>query len=152
MDQKAKGRNLIVEEPAAIYGSGPPARDRALQPDETVRRIRAGLPMAEFDALREMLGLSAEGLAGHLAIPRSTLARRRKAGHLDMQESDRLLRDARLFALARQVLPDDAAAREWLEAPARALGYVTPLEFAETEVGVREVENLLGRIDYGVFS
>jgi len=152
MKQDKGQRKLVVEEPPAAYGTREAAREHTLQPDETVRRVRAGLPMAEFDALRDMLDLTAEALAAHLAIPRSTLARRRKAGHLDMQESDRLLRYARLFALARQILQEDAAAREWLKAPARALGYVTPLEFAETEVGVREVENLLGRIAYGVLS
>jgi uncharacterized protein (DUF2384 family) len=27
-----------------------------------------------------------------------------------------------------------------------------PLDYAETEIGAREVENLLGRIEYGVYS
>jgi putative toxin-antitoxin system antitoxin component (TIGR02293 family) len=108
--------------------------------------------MVEFVALQELLGLGAEELAQHLAISRSTLVRRRKGGRLDMQESDRLLRYARLFARAQTVLQDDAAARDWLKQPARALDFVTPLTFAETEAGAREVEALLGRIEYGVFS
>ena len=32
----------------------------------------------------------------------------------------------------------------------RALGGATPLGFARTEPGVREVEDLLGRIEYGI--
>ena len=108
--------------------------------------------MVEFAALQELLGLGAEELAGHLCISRSTLIRRRKARRLDMQESDRLLRYARLYARAEETLGDAASAREWLQTPARALGYVSPLEFAETEAGGREAENLLGRIEHGVFS
>jgi putative toxin-antitoxin system antitoxin component (TIGR02293 family) len=123
-----------------------------MNPKETVETIRAGLPMVEFEALRELLGLGAEELAAHLAISRSTLVRRRKAGRLDMLESDRLLRYARLFARTKEVFASDDAAREWLHSPARALGYVSPLEFAETEAGARETENLLGRIEHGVFS
>ena len=136
----------VVEEPTAVYGTANSAAA------ETIERIRAGLPMVEFVALQELLGLGAEALAQHLAISRSTLVRRRKGGRLDMQESDRLLRYARLYARAQVVLQDDDAARDWLKQPARALDFVTPLTFAETETGAREVEALLGRIEYGVFS
>jgi putative toxin-antitoxin system antitoxin component (TIGR02293 family) len=108
--------------------------------------------MVEFEALQELLGLGAEELAGHLAISRSTLVRRRKSRRLDAQESDRLLRYARLYARAESTLGDAEAARGWLKQPARALGYESPLSFAETEAGAREVENLLGRIEHGVFS
>ncbi|MFU8849221.1 MAG: antitoxin Xre-like helix-turn-helix domain-containing protein [Opitutales bacterium] len=151
-----KKRPLRTDEPAAIYGSRPisrsGARRRCLDPRETVATIRAGLPMVEFEGLQELLGLSAEVLAGHLGISRSTLVRRRKSGRLDMQESDRLLRYARLYARAESVLESATGARQWLQAPARALAFASPLEFAETEAGCREVENLLGRIEHGVFS
>lgn len=135
-----------VEEPTAVYAA------TSSNAGETVERIRAGLPMVEFVALQELLALGAEELAQHLAISRSTLVRRRKGGRLDMQESDRLLRYARLYARAQTVLQNDAAARDWLKQPARALNFVTPLTFAETETGAREVEALLGRIEHGVFS
>lgn len=145
MDKK-KRPDKVVEEPTAVYGT------TSRPAGETVERIRAGLPMVEFVALQELLGLGAEALAKHLAISRSTLVRRRKSGRLDMQESDRLLRYARLYARAQVVLQNDAAARDWLKQPARALDFITPLTFAETETGAREVEALLGRIEYGVFS
>lgn len=119
---------------------------------ETVECIRAGLSMVEFEALQAMLGLSAEALAGHLSMSRSTLVRRRKVGRLDAQESDRLLRYARLYTQAKGALGDAYAARHWLNTPARALAYESPLHFAETEAGAREVEHLLGRIEHGVFS
>ena len=146
-------QDLKLEEPAAIYGEKPGARkNEAMDAGETVECIRAGLPMVEFEALRELLGLGAETLAEHLAISRSTLIRRRRSGRLDAQESDRLLRYARLYARAESTLGDAAAARQWLQSPARALAYESPLHFAETEAGAREVEHLLGRIEHGVFS
>ena len=46
----------------------------------------------------------------------------------------------------------EEAARRWLSSPQVGLGGALPLEYAETEVGAREVENLLGRIEYGVYS
>jgi putative toxin-antitoxin system antitoxin component (TIGR02293 family) len=144
--KQRKRADKVVEEPTAVYGVASSAAG------ETVERIRAGLPMVEFVALQELLGIGAEELAQHLAISRSTLVRRRKGGRLDMQESDRLLRYARLYARAQTVLQNDAAARDWLKQPARALNFITPLTFAETETGAREVEALLGRIEHGVFS
>jgi putative toxin-antitoxin system antitoxin component (TIGR02293 family) len=153
MKQKRNEDDFKVEEPAAIYGDKRgKKKGEAMGPSETVECIRAGLPMVEFEALQELLGLSAEELAGHLAISRSTLIRRRKGRRLDAQESDRLLRYARLYARAEATLVDAEAAREWLKHPVRGLGYESPLHFAETEAGAREVENLLGRIEHGIFN
>lgn len=119
---------------------------------ERVEQIRNGLSMRLFFSLQKELGLSADRLAGYLAISRSTLARRKKAGRLDMLESDRLVRFARLFEQSREVLGDRERARDWLSTPAPSLGFATPLAYAETELGAREVEALLGRIEHGVFS
>lgn len=47
---------------------------------------------------------------------------------------------------------DQETARAWFKHPKRALGGKTPLEFADTELGAREVEDLLGRLKHGVFS
>ena len=153
MKNKKEVESFEVEEPAAIYGEKRGAKaGEAMDAGETVECSRAGLPMVEFETLQALLGLGAEELAGHLAISRSTLIRRRKSRRLDAQESDRLLRYARLYARAEAVLGEAGAARNWLKQPARALGYVPPLEFAETEAGAREVENLLGRIEHGVVS
>ncbi len=153
MKQGKENQDFKMEEPAAIFGEMSGMRKKqAMNAGETVECIRAGLPMVEFEALQELLGLGAEELAGHLAISRSTLIRRRKTRRLDALESDRLLRYARLYVRAERTLGDAEAAQAWLKQPARALGYESPLHFAETEAGAREVENLLGRIEHGVFS
>jgi putative toxin-antitoxin system antitoxin component (TIGR02293 family) len=119
-----------------------------------VRQVRAGLPVAEFDALRELLGVTAEGLAQKVGLSIATLSRRRQSGEpLDAALSDRLLRFARLFRLATELHDgDEDAAREWLAKPARALAGETPLDHADTETGAREVENLIGRLEHGVYT
>ena len=43
-------------------------------------------------------------------------------------------------------------ARAWLKHPQYGIGGAVPLEYAQTEVGAREVDDLLGRIDYSVYS
>jgi putative toxin-antitoxin system antitoxin component (TIGR02293 family) len=130
------------------------ARGRALPAAEAVAHVRAGLPVAELDALRELLGVTVEALAGKVGISIATLSRRRNRREpLDVGQSDRVLRYARLFRQAVTLHDgDEDAARAWLKSPARALGGETPLERAETEVGAREVENLMGRLEHSVYT
>ena len=93
-----------------------------------------------------------EQLAAKLAISRSTLQRRKAAGRLSPDESDKVMRLSRLLEHATQVFGNVEKARTWLKFPQRGLGGAVPLDYAETEVGAREVENLLGRIEYSVYT
>ena len=124
----------------------------AEEPSEIVATVREGLPAERFDVLREMLGVSSGTLAEIVGITPSTLSRRRKRGTFDKDESERILRVARLAARAADVLDGMENARKWLTEPARGLGGEPPLEFADTEPGAREVERLLIRLEHGVYS
>lgn len=121
-------------------------------PAATVRVIRQGLPTERFDALQEALDVTTRDLAQIVGITQSTLSRRRQHGTFNSDESERLLRIARLFAHAVQALESEENARTWLKEPVRALGEESPLRFADTEPGAREVERLLTRLEHGVFS
>lgn len=87
-------------------------------------------------------------------MPIATLSRRRAHNKpLQRDHSDRLVRYARIFWLAADLFDGDkASARGWLKRPAPSLDDSTPLDFAETEIGAREVENLIGRLEHGVYS
>jgi putative toxin-antitoxin system antitoxin component (TIGR02293 family) len=130
------------------------AKGRRLPAGEAAARVKTGLPVAELDALRELLGLTMESLARRIGISVATLSRRRQSGQpLDADHSDRVLRYARLFRLATELYDgDEDAARVWLSKPARGLDGETPLDHAETEAGAREVENLIGRLEHGVYT
>lgn len=117
-----------------------------------VEVLRVGLPVKELDDLQATLAVPMEKLAPMLGISRATLHRRKAVGRLDQAESDRVVRFARLMGKAVEVLESEENARQWLNSPQFGLGGAVPLEYAETEVGAREVENLLGRIEYGVYS
>jgi putative toxin-antitoxin system antitoxin component (TIGR02293 family) len=116
-----------------------------------VEQIRHGLPMAEFRALIELLDVPEEDLGRLVGISPATLHRRKKSRRLAMPESERIVRFARLFGLAMEVFGSQEAAREWLKMPNPGTAGETPLSYADTEFGAREVENLLGRLDHGVF-
>jgi putative toxin-antitoxin system antitoxin component (TIGR02293 family) len=87
-----------------------------------------------------------------LGISERTLARRRSHGRLTPVESDRLFRLIALYSQAADVLGSIDAADEWMHSPAVALGDKTPIEYAMNDAGAKRVEQLLTRIDDGVFS
>ncbi len=133
------GRAVIAAEPATT--------------GEWVARIRSGLPAASALAFKAALDLTNEELASVLGVSPRTVARLDPVkSHLDPVSGDRLVRSARLYAIATEVLEDAAAAAQWLKSPQRALGGAIPLELAQTDVGSRAVEALLGRMEHGVFT
>lgn len=117
-----------------------------------IAQIQKGLPVKAFTLLKNNLGTTDKELAEVLGIPVSTLARRKKGRRFPFGESERIFRIARLFDLAVNVFGSNDMARKWLKEPAWGLGDVAPIEFARTEIGAREVENLLGRIEQGIFT
>jgi putative toxin-antitoxin system antitoxin component (TIGR02293 family) len=118
-----------------------------------VKRLEDGLPYTAFERLCRSLDLAARDLAGLIQISPRTLARRKGQGRLQPDESDRLVRVARIFGRAIDLFESDAtAARRWLGTRSTALGGVSPLEMVRSEVGAREVDALIGRLEHGVFS
>ena len=115
-----------------------------------VSRVEAGVKYRELENLRQELGLPLEKLSQTLGISRATLHRRKLSGRLAPDESDRVLRFERLVDKAAQVFGNRESAREWLNHPQFGLGGAIPLAYARTEAGAREVENILGRIEWGI--
>jgi putative toxin-antitoxin system antitoxin component (TIGR02293 family) len=114
-------------------------------------RVEEGFSFDALERLRRALDVPLSRFADLVRIPPRTLARRKEARRLQPDESDRLLRLARIVGLAIQLFEGGLAeARTWLMSSHPALGNQVPLEFAASEVGAREVENLIGRLEHGI--
>lgn len=115
--------------------------------------IREGLPVDCARQVQASLALPDQSFADFLAMGTRTLLRMRQGKkRLSMAAGDRLFRLARIVSLAREVLEDQEAARDWLSSPQVGLGGQKPLDLMLTEAGCREVEELLGRMEYGVLA
>lgn len=126
---------------------------RSFSTDRDLREaIREGLPPAVVEELMRASGLTLKELSAALDLSVRSLQRRRRSGKLARYESDRLYRLARLVAIATEYLGDEERARRWLKRPNQALGGVAPIAAIDTELGARQVENILGRIAYGGIS
>jgi putative toxin-antitoxin system antitoxin component (TIGR02293 family) len=115
--------------------------------------VAKGLPEKALERVKQSLGLTDAEMASTLGMSPKTIGRLRSGrSRLPAVTSDRLYRLARIYSLAKDVFEADDAAREWLRRPQTGLGNRVPLELMTTEVGAREVEDLLGRIEYGVLA
>lgn len=118
-----------------------------------IEEVMRGFSYRTLLAFETNSGVNLQELAETIGIPARTLARRKAAGRLAPEESEKLLRLSSIFEKAVELFEGDVpSAVHWLGAPKRALGDRTPLQYARTEIGAREVENLIGRLEHGVFS
>jgi len=114
--------------------------------------VRRGLPATMFDQVAAALGLSGFLLAEKLGVARRTLSRKHGSGKpLPADISEKILRLARIRNLARRVFTTDRAVAQWLLKRDSALGSVAPIDILDTEIGGREVEDLLVSLAHGQF-
>jgi putative toxin-antitoxin system antitoxin component (TIGR02293 family) len=154
----AKGANMAIRE---RHRTGPPP-GRAYRGSSlgikaadiltVARQLQKGLPYQALVRFQKASQLSLDAIAKVLRLPRRTLARRKAQGKLSGPESERLYRLAVVFEKAVDLFEDVSAARAWLETPSKALAQQSPLAASEAELGAREVEDLIGRLEHGVFS
>ena len=136
-----------------ILGYASATKSSRFTPAKLVEALQVGLPFRELIELQTRLAVPADKLAPMLGISKATFHRRKGgAAKLPPAVSDRVVRYARLLGQALQVFGNQDTAKQWLSAPQFGLGGAVPLDYARSEVGAREVENLLGRIEYGVYS
>jgi len=137
---------------AETLGGTAVLRERLTDYAAVIHRSRAGLPHAALEAVGRRFGVPAAALAHAIDLPARTLARRKKERRLSADESDRLVRVARVAASAEAVLGDRQKAGRWLQKPNRALGGAVPLDLLGSDLGAGQVETVLGRVEHGVHS
>jgi putative toxin-antitoxin system antitoxin component (TIGR02293 family) len=114
--------------------------------------IRSGLSHRALEHVLETGRLSPTEVY-ELVGSRRTLLRKRRAGKpLSAGESDRLARIVRVVVRAEEALGDRDKAHRWLRKENRALDGRRPLDLLASDVGTRAVEQVLGRIEHGVYS
>ena len=115
--------------------------------------VREGLPAEALSWLAKRLDLRQAEISAKIGIPQRTLTRRlQRHARLTAAESDRTVRLAQVYANAVDTLGSEEKAALWLKTPNRALGGRRPLDQVDTDPGVRELEDVLGRVAYGVYS
>ncbi len=118
-----------------------------------IAQMQNGFPYTALVRFNKVSGLPVGNIAALIRIPQRTLMRRKASGRLHPEESERLLRVSGIFEKAVELFEGDTdAARRWLTAPHAELCGRSPLEFSRAEIGARDVEELIGRLEHGVFT
>lgn len=119
-------------------------------PGDLAELVREGLPFASLEAVREGYGISRDVLCTILHLSPRNFLRRKGQARLSPDESDRLYRLARVIAHANRVFEDPEESADWIRSPNVALGKQQPLTLLDTDIGVQQVDQVLGRIEHGI--
>ena len=120
-----------------------------------VARVRAGVPVADAVELMQSWSIPVAKFAGVLGVSERKWSRVRAARPDDLLspvESDRLVRVTRVLLHAKSVFDHERDAVAWFSMPNAALGGETPLSWLDTDAGVHQVDDVLTRLEFGVYA
>jgi putative toxin-antitoxin system antitoxin component (TIGR02293 family) len=118
---------------------------------DLARIVEDGLPVNSLSLLKDK-GLTFSEISKMVISPRTLKHRKARGEHLSLEETDRMIRVARIVALAENVFGSLEKALLWLRSPDDRLDDRNPLSMLHTESGGRLVENMLWQLDEGVYS
>ena len=112
-----------------------------------------GIPARAIDNFRVYFNFSRDFVASILNISEPTVYRWIKANKtLDRNFAVHLLELAYLFIFGTEVFQNQENFIKWLHFPNIALGGMKPKDLLDIPDGVSKVRDLLGRIEFGVYS
>ena len=139
-----------LEEVLSVLGGAKVVGRAVRSPQDVAERVREGLPFAVLSAVMEQYGISRDVLCDLLHLSRRNFLRRKEQKHLSPDESDRVYRLARVLAHANRVFEDPDESADWIQTPNASLGKQQPLTLLDTDIGVQQVDQVLGRIEHGI--
>ena len=143
-----KRRSITVPDPKSTE-----YRPRQSSGFAIIEQARQGVSTRQVDQLAQLLSITLKELATLLQVAERTLHRFRSEGQLDTQASERLLLLENLTAHALLVFDGQAdALAAWLRHPLRELKGQAPLSLLTTISGFGLVDDVLTRIEYGVYA
>ena len=154
---KPKSTGNIFQETQVVYKrkSLLNARDEAefkLGSIQAIYKITRGISQTELLYLKKVTELDYERLAFIVGLTRQTIAQKPGSYTYDVSESDKIYRIADLYSYGYDVFENKEGFNEWMRTENPALGNKKPIDFLDTMYGFQEVKDLIGRIDYGVYS
>ena len=144
------GNPRDVEGVVSVLGGTKVVGKRVRSQEDLAQRVRKGLPFAALVAVMEKYGISRDVLCSILHLSARNFLRRKEQKRLSSDESDRLYRLARVIAHANRVFEDPDESADWIHAPNTSLGKQQPLTLLDTDIGVQQVDQVLGRIEHGI--
>lgn len=141
--------NAFAKKPAAIR-----KLERSKVSDfDLINLSNTGVQKLFLDVLATDLGITRKFLAENiLSVSVKTIERKGLHDTLDKQLSSHALEIAKVLQHAFEVFEDEEKVKRWIAKPNRALNSKKPIELLDTLTGINLVNDILGRIEEGVYS
>jgi putative toxin-antitoxin system antitoxin component (TIGR02293 family) len=150
VEEASVGHPQEIAGVVSVLGGAKVVGRKVRSPEDLAERVRQGLPFAALDAVMERYEISRNVLCTILHLSPRNFLRRKDQMRLSPDESDRLYRLARVIAHANRVFEDPEESADWIRSPNVALGKQPPLTLLDTDIGVQQVDQVLGRIEHGI--
>jgi putative toxin-antitoxin system antitoxin component (TIGR02293 family) len=153
----------IVSEPAvkmlsqhdhlnAILENASQKPERQLTAFEKMHIVKDGVSKKDLELLKSKTDLDYTMLAKALSVTRATLINKKRSEKFNVNLSERILGMADLYSYGFEVFENEERFNHWMGQPNKALGGKAPYDLIDNQFGREEVRNLIGRIDYGIYS
>jgi putative toxin-antitoxin system antitoxin component (TIGR02293 family) len=119
---------------------------------EKMHIVRDGVSKNDLELLKRKTALDYTMLAKALSVTRATLINKKKNEKFNAGLSEKILGMADLYSYGFEVFEDEDRFNQWMSKPNKALNGKAPYDLIDNQFGREEVKNLIGRIDYGIYS
>ena len=119
---------------------------------EKMDLVREGISKKNLENFKRKTNLDYDRLSAILLTTRATLINKKGEEHFSVALSERIVSIADLYSYGFDVFEDPDKFNEWIFRPNKALGGKPPFEMLDNHFGREEIKNVIGRIDYGVYS
>jgi putative toxin-antitoxin system antitoxin component (TIGR02293 family) len=123
-----------------------------MTPLEKMELAMEGVSKKDLEHLKEKTEMDYDRLAKALSVTRATLINKKKNEKFNQGLSERIVGLADIYSYGYKVFEDEDRFNQWIMRPNKALSGVAPFDLLNNQFGREEVKNLIGRIEYGVYS
>ncbi len=119
---------------------------------EKAGMIKLGVSKKELEHLKDTASLDYDQLARALAVTRATLINKKGREKFSFSLSEKIISLADIYSYGYEVFDEPDAFNAWIFRPNKAIGGELPFNLLNNQYGREEIKNLIGRIEYGVYS
>ncbi len=119
---------------------------------EKINMIKKGISKTDLENLKDTAGFDYNQLSKVLSVARATLINKKGNDKFDINLSEKIVGVADIYSYGYEVFEDETKFNDWVFRSNRSLGGQAPFDLLDNQYGREEVKNLIGRIDYGVYS
>lgn len=143
---------VVYEDGSIILAGASDKPESHMTAIEKMDMVRTGVSKTDLENLKQKADLDYEELARALSVTRATLINKKGAEKFNVSLSERIIGLADIYSYGYAVFEDEDRFNKWMFKPNQALAGKTPYEFIDNQFGREEVRNIIGRIEYGVYS